>query len=445
MTIRTRLSLWYGAALALTLLAVGLAVWVEFGAELRDSLDGALETQAADVRHAIASSGGATVPDEDPIRPGVFVVIFDGSGGVLHATPDAPAGLALPSPGVSTGRLGPGASGYALYALAAPDGWTVVAGSSLDEIDQNLADLAGLFALVGVAAGLLSLVGGWWLAGRALGPVDLLTREAEAIGLSELDRRLPEPRRLDELGRLARTLNAMLARVEDGVQRQREFVAGASHDLRTPIAALRTELELAQRRPGDADALLAAIRAAHADAVRLGDLTADLLGLAEAEISGRSLVRQTVPIQQLILGTVQRVEPLAAERDLTVVVTAPAESVAVDRVRLEQALVNLLSNAIRHAPPGSRVEVEAAVTAGGGASAGGHRSLEVAVLDRGPGVPVELRPTLFVPFVRGVRPTGPGSGLGLATAAAAIAAHRGEIDYEDRPGGGSRFWFRIPV
>lgn len=446
MTIRTRLTLWFGGTLAMTLLAVGAVVWLQFAAQLRASLDAALETQATDVRDGIEASGETTIPDEDPIRPGVFVVVFDGSGRLIHATPNAPAGLTVPPPaGTSTRLIDAGGSTAALYALPAPNGWVVVAGSSLSELDESLRSLASLLLLVGVAAGLFSLVGGWWLAGRALAPVDMLTREAEAIGMSELDRRLPEPRRLDELGRLARTLNAMLARVETGVQRQRAFVAGASHDLRTPIAALRTELELAQRLPGDAKTLLDAVRAAHADAVRLSDLATDLLGLAEAEAAGRSLVRQPVPVDELIQGTVRRVEPLGRERRVRVEVKAPSDPVNVDRVRLEQALVNLLSNAIRHGPSGSLVEIEATVTLDAVGSPDEHPVLEVAVLDRGPGVPAELRPTLFVPFVRGARAAGPGSGLGLATAAAAVRAHHGEIGYEDRPGGGARFWVRVPV
>src|SRR2546427_178391 len=131
----------------------------------------------------------------------------------------------------------------------------------------------------------------------------------------------------------------------ESVRRERAFISAASHDLRTPIAALRTELELAERTPDDREGLLAAVRLAHADAVRLSNLAADLLGLAEAEATGRGIVRLPVGVNQLVEGAITRVQPLAAERSTQIQFLGSVAIVNVDRVRLEQALVNLLSNA----------------------------------------------------------------------------------------------------
>jgi two-component system OmpR family sensor kinase len=253
----------------------------------------------------------------------------------------------------------------------------------------------------------------------------------------------------------------MLDRVAESIRRERAFISAASHDLRTPIAALRTELELAERTPSDPAAMLAAIRVAHADAVRLSNLATDLLDLAEAEATGRALVRQPVSVDELAEGAITRVQPLAAERSTKVHLVASKVIVEVDRVRLEQALVNLLSNAIREGPRGSVVDViadvnstaNAEVVARGADGAPGTvdgdpnraYALEVVVLDRGPGVSEQVRPVLFVPFAAQARGRSEGSGLGTATAAAAVQAHGGRIGYEDRPDGGAIFWFRVPT
>lgn len=267
-----------------------------------------------------------------------------------------------------------------------------------------------------------------------------LAREADAIGSSELDRRLTALEGDDELGTLARTLNRMLARVEESVRRQRAFVIGASHDLRTPLAALRTELELALLHPNDAAALRVAVEAAHADAVRLSELANSLLHLAAAEPEGRRLEREEIRLPSLIQGGVELVAASAAARDVKIEVSAPDVLVEVDRTRLVQVIANLLGNAARHAPPASTIDLAAELDVDEAA-----RVLRVEVLDRGPGVPSDFRSSLFEPFAH-ARPTGsPGSGLGLATAAAAVHAHGGAIGYDERQGGGARFWFWLPA
>jgi len=446
MTIRRRLTLWYGAAIAATLVAFGLVVWYQFAASLRLSLDETLEVQASDVRAALRDRDTASIARQDPAEPGIFTVVFDPDGRIMRLSAGVPPGLREPpratsSENAATQTVSLDGTTYSLLALPAGAGRTIVTGSSLAAVDRSLDSLARLEVTVALFGSLLSLAGGWWLAGRALRPVDVLTKEADAIGLDDPDRRLPEPRQLDELGRLARTLNAMLERVRVAVRREHALLAAVSHDLRTPIAALRAELELADDPSIDRDALLASVRAAHGDTVRLGELANDLLSLAEAEAGGRDLVRESIEVDALLAGPVRRLEPLAAARSITVEPHAVSTSVLVDRIRLEQALSNLLSNALRIVPSGSLVEIAANVMGNA------PRTLEVDVLDRGPGVPTATQPRLFVPF--GARADGEagsgGTGLGLATAAAAVRAHGGEIGYRDRPGGGAIFWFRVPA
>ena len=472
-TIRTRLTLWYGAALGITVAALGVLVWVSTAAVLRGSVDEALRVQAADVRAGIARAATVAVTRLDPAQPGIFTAIFGRRGAVEVRSPGVPAGLRPPPAGTSVTQEQFAEGSYAVLAIPAPDGATVVVGSSLSAVDRELDSLGLLLVAIGLAGFGASLVGGWLLSGRALAPVERLTSEATVIGAADLERRLPEPARLDEIGRLSRTLNGMLDRLAASVRREREFIAAASHDLRTPISALRTELELAARNPDDGPAMLTAVRVAHADAVRLSTLAADLLGLAEAEANGRALVRRPVVVGELVAAAIAAVQPLATERATTLSISATDAVVDVDRVRVEQTLVNLLSNAIREAPAGSSVDVAARVTpaSGGSGESGSSGSngsngsnggtarrrgstsradrlpavLDIAVLDRGPGVAPSVRPVLFVPFASRARGRSDGTGLGLATAAAAVQAHGGEIGYEERPGGGATFRFRIPT
>ncbi len=437
MTLRLRLTVWYAVAFFSTLLVVAIVVWFQYGAALRRGLDQVLEATAS-ATVVILQTDDAGQPNPSNLPPGVFLVILAPDGRPTYTTPGAPD-VTRSEQGHSTVRLTSGASD-AVYVAPAGGGRTVVVGSTLAEIDQNLGSLAEAMVLAGGAIVILSVLGGWWLAGRALAPVARLASEADAIGSSELDRRLVGVKGDDELGRLAQTLNRMLARVEESVRRQRAFVAGASHDLRTPLAALRTELELALLHADDGPSLRTAVEAAHADAVRLSDLANGLLRLAAAEPNGRRLDTEEILLPPLIHGGVDLVAATATAKDVSIEVRAPDVMVRVDEPRLMQAIANLLANAVHFAPPGSTVELAAGLHVDEA-----RRRLRVEVLDRGPGVPADFQSSLFEPFTM-ARPVGsPGTGLGLATAAAAVHAHGGAIGYEERQGGGARFWFWVPA
>jgi signal transduction histidine kinase len=437
MTIRVRLTTWYVVVGTATLVVLAVIVWLQYAGALRRSLDEVLQARASAAQELVEVDPSAP-PDVGTLERGVFLVVFAPDGSVSSSSPRAPT-FVRPPLGLSSVQAGP-ASGDELYAMAASGGQTVVAGSSVADIDRNLDSLARTLMVVGAAGAVALVIGGWWLAGRALAPVRELTRQADSIGSGALDRRLPEPRQQDELGALARTLNRMLGRVEDAARRQRDFVLGASHDLRTPLATLRTELELALVHPADHASLVAAVEGAHADAVRLSELANGLLRLAAAEPDGRPLDIQEVRLRALVRDSVDLVEKAGAERAITIGVQAPDVAIRVDRARLVQAIVNLLGNALRFAPRDTSVEVHTALD-----SSTVGRVLRVDVLDRGPGVAPDVRGTLFEPFAR-PRSAGPsGLGLGLATAAAAVHAHGGAIGYEDRPDGGSDFWFWVPA
>ena len=444
MRIRTRLSLSYGAALASIVVVLGALVWLATGSILRGSLEEALRIQAADVRAGMVRDLRVAVTSLDPAQPGVFTGIYAADGALRLHSRDFPAMVGRPPDGTTTEQL-PDGDQVLLLSATAPDRQTVVVGSSLGPLDRELAWLAVALVAIGSVGIAASMVGGWLLSARALAPVARLTTEANAIGANDLDRRLPQPAQLDEIGRLAQTLNGMLERVAAAVRRERAFVTAASHDLRSPIAALRTELELIERVPADRDQIDAAVRAAHADAVRLSQLASDLLGLAESEASGRALAPRPVRVSEVVDAALATVRPLAAEKEIRIARRVADLTVDVDRVRVEQALTNLLANAIREAPAGSTVEVESNLERAEGAPITEGGRLAVSVLDRGPGVASAARPNLFVPFASRARGRDGGTGLGLATAAAAVHAHGGTIEYADRPGGGAAFTLRLPL
>jgi len=447
MTIRLRLALTYGAAIAITIALVGVVVSWQLATALRTSLDQTLEARATAAMTSLENSGQSGLQEGDLSGPpGVFLAIFDAQGRTIDATAGVPLGLVPAAAGVARFELTTPGSTYVLHMATADTGIRVVAGSSLRGIQDTLDRLSRSLVIVGGIAVIASFVGGWWLARRALGPVALITTEAAQIGATDLDRRLPVTSRHDELQGLALTLNGMLDRVADALRRQRTFVASASHDLRTPIAALRTELELAEDPRTTEPELRAAVRAAHADAVRLGELATALLDLAAVDADGRTVVRAPVGTDVIVESVARRTEALARQREAAVTHSAPRQIVRVDRLRLEQALTNIVINAITYGPPGVEVNVVARVEradSGDGPEQGSILSVDV--LDRGSGIPPEFAGQLFEPFRRGPNAGGHGSGLGLATAAAAIRAHHGSIGFEARSGGGTRFWIRVPV
>jgi len=442
MSIRLRLTLWYGGVLALVLIVAGVLVWFQLGQSLRGSLDDALQVQVTDVRAGFEEDSNVSLDVRDPARPGIFTIVYDNTQLLERSTPTAPL---LPNlPPIGSSEVAINGHNYTLYAQTAADGSLIVAGESLAEVDRAVDGLARWLLVMAGGATIASLLVGWWLAGRALKPTAGLARQLSSIGVGELGRRVEQPDRRDEIGRLAAAINSMLERIDDGVRRQQAFVAAASHDLRTPIAAMRTELELAQRGRPPVSELREAIVRAHGDAVRLGNLANDLLTLAEAEPGGRSILRQRVSVSELVEECAADQSAVAGSQGVRVEVDAPPTEVLVDRSRIEQAIRNLLANAIRHSPRGSTVEIRASVLEAGHTPAdGSQRTLEVDVLDRGPGVPDAIRERLFLPFA--ARSGQDHSGLGLATAAAAVRAHGGAIRYADRPGGGAEFAFTVPA
>ncbi|HVL64806.1 MAG TPA: ATP-binding protein [Actinomycetota bacterium] len=313
-----------------------------------------------------------------------------------------------------------------------PEDLVAVVGASLAPVDEAQRALLGVYGtsiLLGAAlAGLLGLV----IARRALAPIAQLTRDADAFKASDLQGRLSEPARMDEVGRLARTLNDLLARLSSAVERERSFTADASHELRTPLAILRTELDLALEKARDRE-MRAALESALEECDRLSRLVEDLLVLARTESA--TLRLRPVDLGELARATTDRFRRMADQRGIRLEVKGEAVTVC-DEQALERALSNLVDNSVRHTPAGGRVTVAVEPVPGGAT---------IQVEDTGPGVADDELDRLFDRFYRpdGSR-AGGGAGLGLAIVASVAERHGGGVSANNAPGGGFVISLRIP-
>ncbi|MFI5772960.1 ATP-binding protein [Streptomyces sp. NPDC051658] len=312
---------------------------------------------------------------------------------------------------------------------------TVHAGAPLAAEQEAVGTVRGAM-LVGLPVLLLVVAGVTWLVTRrALRPVEGIRREMAAITASEdLSRRVPEPGSRDEIARLARTTNETLTALEASVERQRRFVADASHELRSPIASLRTQLEVGAAHPELLD-----VPGAVADTVRLQALAADLLLLARLD-AGERPGRTALDLGALVR---EEVSQRTGDR-IAVTVSVPDSGpdsgtfeVAGSRGQLARVIGNLLDNAERHARSTVTVSVRAAERGG----------VVVSVTDDGPGVPPEERERIFERFVRlddaRTRDDG-GAGLGLAIARDVAARHGGRLTVDGAREGGARFELWLP-
>lgn len=287
-----------------------------------------------------------------------------------------------------------------------------------------------------LGAAVLLLAGGvawvtWRIVGRTLGPVEAIRAQLAEIGATDLSRRVPQPPGEDEIAQLARTANATLDRLERAVARQRQFASDASHELRTPIAGLRANLEDAAMHPDDTD-LREVVRSALRDTDRLESIVTDLLLLARIGTSGTA-VQEPIDLAALTGAELRRrTFPVRIAAELSAGV--PVRGVRMQLVRL---LGNLLDNAERFA--GSSITVEVRREDG---------LALLAVTDDGPGIPPADRERVFQRFTRldtaRSRDAG-GTGLGLAIAREIARAHGGTLRVEDHRAAGARFALRLPL
>lgn len=313
-----------------------------------------------------------------------------------------------------------------------------VAGS-LDDAHRVLESATILFGIMAVL--LLAFVGGAgaMLTRRVFRAIDDVVQQARHIGDTNLEARLPHPGTADEIGKLVDTLNAMLDRLEHAFDQQRRFTADASHELRSPLSRLRTEIEVTLRRPRDTPEYVDTLRSCLDEVGRLTLLIEELLMLARLDAGEDQRADDAVTLGTIIAETLRRAATVAHERDVALIVGhGAAPDVRVAHRAMGVVLANLVENALKFAPAGSTIRIDCAVD---GADA------VVTVTDHGPGIPEAELPFVFDRFFRGAgarASTGDGVGLGLALSQALAGAHGGRIEAGNAPAGGAVFRVRMP-
>jgi two-component system OmpR family sensor kinase len=436
----------FALVMAVVLAATGIFIRERLASNLDQAVDRALRARAADVA-ALAQQSDSGLIDARGAGPSGQRVdlaqLIDASGRVIDHTPTVSSRPLVTLAALRTTRAGRQfnsdtrlANGQPVRLLAESvraqgQTMTVVVGVSLEERNRALSDLSGVLALGGPAALVLASIAGFLLTGGALRPVEAMRRRAAAISATTLAERLAPAGGDDEFGRLERTLNEMLARIQTSVVRERTFVSDASHELRSPLAVLRTELELIARDRPSGPTLQSAIGSAIQETDRLRRIADDLLTLARADDQQLTIRASSVSAVHLLREAAGRVP----SSDVAITVNGgDGVRVHADANRIGQALDNLLANAIRHAR--CRVELSAVEQ---------QTAIELHVTDDGAGFPPDFLPHAWERFSRAdAGRTEEGAGLGLSIVQTIAQIHGGTAQASNHPTGGADVWITLP-
>jgi signal transduction histidine kinase len=491
------LTLWYGALLALTLLAFGAFLYVTLQQSLSSSTDTRLGVRADQIRREVGPSLGNLLQPEDVppgklestlgefVEPGIYVQLLNQRGGVVAAPPNLVGGE-LPVPSASRQAIAedrrvfvtiPVARDANVRLLTEPiheaGGGEVVGAvqvaESLTPLENTMAAVAQQLLTAGASVLLVAVIVGWLVTRAALSPVARITATARHIAATgDYRQRLHvQPPRIgsgDELFFLAGTFNDMIARLEQMLDAQRRLLADTSHELRNPITVIRGNLALLRRPALPETTRQEAIVEAEEEAARMGRLVGDLLLLARADAGDQpTLEREPVDLAELATEVVERARPLAASRSLSVSIRGSAVVLG-DRDRLKQLLANLVENAVRYTPLDGQIDV----TLSGGdrhptvqhgrrlARSRHTRALgtptdmaTLIVADTGIGISAADLPHVFERFFRADKARSRahgGTGLGLSIAQYIAQAHGGGIEVESGgPNRGTTFTVRLPL
>jgi len=484
-TIRARLTASYSTALALTLAAFAAALYFARRSASFQDLDQRIRSEAALGAAILAESyrargtlvradtGGQlhVIPDVAALLEVVpdYVIVTARDGALLFASSDVRAltfqqverlrGISsAPLQGAASGTLGLGSGGpeihYATHSVtdAGPQVGAIIAGANVQTAELGPSQLLSTLILIlplGLGAALLV---GPWIARRALEPVDqILTEVREITDGKSLHRRLAQPMVKDELGRLTETLNQMMTRLERSFAALRRFTAEASHELKTPLTVLRAGVERAITTPGVPQEALAALEETLQETNRMTELVDALLTLARADEGIAPLHKEAVDLRSIVAEAGETGELLAEQAGVRMEVRTPPEPVVVpvDRSRIRQLILNLLTNAVKYTPQGGRVQVQLGQQ-DAPALPNGHGRVILSVADTGVGIAPGDLPHVFDRFWRADTArtrTGEraGTGLGLAICKWIAEAHGGQIDVVSRPGRGTTFTVTLPT
>ncbi|HEY4457683.1 MAG TPA: ATP-binding protein [Pseudonocardiaceae bacterium] len=446
--IRVRLTAAY-VVTAAVLTAIGAGI---FGASVHigvdNQLDAMLKSRAIRVATTITRDGQFGVHVQTPSGSDILIQLVAPDGLVDRSSPDLNGVALLNQQQIAQARQrggfqsvgdGPAYRLYAQPARTAAGTWISIAATPLDLQNQLSGAITKTLAVTAAVLAVLGGIGAWVLATASLRPVERLRREVARISETDPSHPVHVPTSGDELAALATTMNALLAKIAAGLAQQRQFVADASHEIRTPLANLRTTLELASGQNRTQEDMREAIQHSERETIRLGQLVDDLLVLAAADDNAITDRLPDQPVEPLLTAAVLAAQPTAEAKNVALRVDAQPELTAVLHPgRIRQVLDNLISNALRYAPPDSDVVLTA--------RADGDRLL-IEATDDGSGFPDGFTEHAFERFRRadpGRQRAGGGNGLGLAVVRAIAKAHGGEATATNRATGGATVGISIP-
>jgi heavy metal sensor kinase len=459
-TLRVRFALWTAGVLLASSVLFGLFVYASMSYSLATAVDENLQVTALDLMSEVEIRNGEPIFIENPIQDpqytrlreqGFSTRVLNLAGQPVQAygpysdLPQSQIDVASPNQaGEFTTISSPGGrDSVRVYTSPVVKADQVVA---LLQVAQNLNEVratlnVSLITLLLAGPTLVIVAGssGYFLAARALAPIDKITRTARYISAKDLAARLNLPATDDEVGRLAATFDSMLARLDDAFRRERQFTADASHELRTPLAAMQTIIgsTLARRRaPADYEQALIDLGQ---EAEQMRTLTEGLLQLARNDAAQQPAKFECIDLSLVLKDVVDSLRPLAEDKRLTLIDNVPVDDLTLmgDSDGLIRLFANLLDNAIKYTEQGS-VTISA--------ESRDDKWLAVAVSDTGVGIDPGHLPHIFDRFYRvDESRSKEGIGLGLAIALNIASAHDGEITVESRVGKGTTFFVHLPA
>lgn len=461
-SIRVRLTLWYGCALALILILFAAALYAVMSRALQNQVDRGLEETARVAIHAIESRRVGPfltfegLEEEFPelaVLDKFFQIVAPGGAITIQSSNFKQYQIPLSRNAFEAAQAGQVVFESVKWRGEAPirllsvpireDGLLVnilQVGTSLRPVEEMLHRLVFVL-LTTVPVGLgAALLGGWFLAGRAMRPVGTITEAAQRITAGDLSQRIRVPSPGDELGRLAATFNDMIARLETSFRQVRQFSADASHELRTPLTVMKGETELALRRARPADDYRLVLESNLEEIDRMSQIVDELLFLSRTDLGEVTIAAAPVHLDTIVKEAQRQAVVLG--QTLPVEVTASSIEPAVvigDELRLRELVLNLLDNAVKYSHPGGTAEIS--LTREGGRAV-------LRVTDHGIGIGPEDHPNLFNRFFRTEAArahTKKGTGLGLAICKWIVEVHRGTIQVQSAPGQGATFTVTLPL
>lgn len=457
-SVRIRLTLWYAGVLALSLIAFALVIYYAAGNSFHERQDESLRSTAQTVAsayieefgeaHSLAKAGEVVLAEIT--FPNRYVQLTDTTGNPIASSANlAGSTIAIPATVLAEAR----ARGFShatikglrvtVVPLSSDQtlGYAAVA-EPLSVIEDGLSELrrdlfAGVLLVLLLASG-----GGYFLARKSLAPIASMNSQTQRISAENLSARLDVTNSRDELGRLATTINDLLARLENSFKEQQRFIADASHELRTPLAVLRGETEVALSKTRTVEEYEQSLSLIQDEAERLSRIVEDLFILARQPINTRAaLNKERVSLNAAVRDCARAAQVLASRKGVRLKLENDSPSIALngDEELIRRMILNLLDNAVKYTPAGGEISLGLMRQNG---------NAEIVVRDTGIGIPEAAQPRVFDRFYRvdkaRARAMG-GAGLGLSIAQWIVEVHGGEINLASTPGHGSTFTVVLPV